>query len=175
MFALVEAPAFDEFVPDRSGAAFIVSFLHHLTETRFCTDRGFLAFAVGLPEADIVEQLIDVIVKTLFAFLRAPDLYSVLDEPFHNERRFVRDTTDTVEHENEQNIELAFPGKFFYCLDLVAVLGAYFVTGNAVFLFLVYDIPAHLLGKSVTRLSLHRDIRFVIIVVIDLLIRGNTV
>ena len=115
------------------------------------------------------------IVEALFTFLRAPNLYSVLDEPFDDKRRFVRDTTDAVEHKDEQNIELAFAGKFFYRLNLISVFRSDFMAGNAVLLLLVNDLPSHLLGEFTARLALHRDIRFVIIVVIDLLIRGNTV
>ena len=115
------------------------------------------------------------VVEALFALLRAPYPDSVFDEPFDDERRFVGDTTDTVEHKNKQNIELALAGKLFYRLYPVAVLGADLVTGNAVLLFLEYDVPAHLLGEAVTRFSLHRDIRFVIRPVVYLLVGGYAV
>ena len=88
----------------------------HLTEACLGAHGGFDAFAVRLPEADIVEQLVNVVVKPLFALLGAPNFDAVLDEPFHNERRFVCDSADTVEHEHQQDIEFLFQRKLFDCL-----------------------------------------------------------
>ena len=115
------------------------------------------------------------IIKTLFALLCAPDPNSVLDKSFYNKRRFVGDTPDSVKHKHKQDIELALAGKLLDSLYFVTVLGTDFVTGYAVLLFFVDDRPAHFVSKAVAGFALHRDIRFIIVVVIHLLVRRNTV
>ena len=49
------------------------------------------------------------------------------------------------------------------------------MTGYAVLLFLVYNRPSHFVSKAVTGFALHRNICFIVIVVIHLLVRRNTV
>ncbi len=60
-------------------------------------------------------------------------------------------------------------------LVLVPVIGADFESRHTVFLFLVYDAPAHPFRKLPTGFPLYRDIRLVLIVVIYLLGSGNAV
>ena len=115
------------------------------------------------------------IIKALFTLLRGPYLNTVLDEPLYDERRFVGDTSDTVKHKHEEDIELALAGKLFDSLYFVTVFGTDLVTGYAVLLFLVNDRPAHLIRKAVTGFAQHRNICFIVIVVIHLLVRRNTV
>lgn len=67
VLALVQSAAFDKLVTERRAAALVVTFLNHLTEACPGTDGGLFALAVSLPKSDIVEQLIDMIIKTLFA------------------------------------------------------------------------------------------------------------
>ena len=76
------------------------------------TDGGFLAFTGCLPEANIVEQLVHMIVKTLLAFLDAPDPDAMSNEPLHHEGRFIVAAAQTVKHENQQYIE--FSGQRIY-------------------------------------------------------------
>ena len=82
--------------------------LYHLAETCTGSDRGFHTFAVCLPETDIVQQLINVVVKSLFTFLSAPYLNTIFGEPFNDKRCFVGDSPNTVKHKDKQNIELLF-------------------------------------------------------------------
>lgn len=49
------------------------------------------------------------------------------------------------------------------------------MSGHAFFLFLVDNLPAHLLRKPMAGLALHGDICFVVGVMVNLLIRGHTV
>ena len=65
MLALVQPTALDQHITERGRAAFVVPFLYHLTEAGACADRGLSTFSVSLPKADIVEQLIDMVIKAL--------------------------------------------------------------------------------------------------------------
>ena len=152
-----------------------MSFLHHLTEAGAGADRGLFTLAVSLPKADIVEQLVNMVIKTLFALLCAPNLNTVLNEPLDNERRFVGDTSDSVKHKYKQDIELALAGKLFDRLNFVTIFGTDLMTGYAVLLFFVNDRPAHLIRKAVTGFALHWDIRFVVGVIVYLFVRRYAV
>ena len=74
-----------------------------------------------------------------------------------------------------QDIELALAGKLFDSLYFVTVFGTDLVTGYAVLLFFVNDRPAHFIRKAVAGFALHRNIRFIVIVVIHLLVRRYAV
>lgn len=49
------------------------------------------------------------------------------------------------------------------------------MAGHTFFLFLMDDRPAHALSKFVTFQPLHRDVSFILFIVIDLLVGGNAV
>lgn len=98
--------------------------LYHLAETCTGSDRGFHTFAVCLPETDIVQQLINVVVKSLFTFLSAPYLNTIFGEPFNDKRCFVGDSPNTVKHKDKQNIELLLTGKILNDLNLISGFGA---------------------------------------------------
>lgn len=72
MLALVQASTFYKVVTIGGIAALKAALLYKLAQRCFRADRGFLAFAVRLPEADIVGKFVGVIVKPLFALLGAP-------------------------------------------------------------------------------------------------------
>ena len=74
VLSLVEPARFFEAVAVWHGAAAVATLLYHLGHGGLCPHGRFLALAVGLPEADIVEEIVDVGVETLFALVDAPDL-----------------------------------------------------------------------------------------------------
>ena len=149
--------------------------LYHLAETCTGSDRGFHTFAVCLPETDIVQQLINVVVKSLFTFLSAPYLNTIFGEPFNDKRCFVGDSPNTVKHKDKQNIELLLTGKILNDLNLISGFGANLVTRDAFFLLFVYNDPAHLFGKPATCFPLHRNVGDIVIIIIHLLLRGYSV
>src|SRR5699024_7655875 len=50
---------------------------NQLTQALFCAHRGLSALSVSLPESDIVEQGIDMMVKSLCSLLDAPNMDSM--------------------------------------------------------------------------------------------------
>ena len=141
-----------------------------LPKPRLGTNGGLDTFAGRLPVTDVVQQLVHMVVKPLLAFLGAPNLDSVVDEPFHDEGRFVIAATQPVKHENKKDVKCV---QRSFALDLlysVALLGRHFEAGDAFFGKLSNNVPAHLCGKLMTPLFLHGDVVF-----FDLLQRGNTV
>ena len=175
MLALVEAPALYKVVPIRSEAALEAAVLDELAEGGFCTDRGFFAFAVGLPEADVIGELVRVIIKPLFTLLRTPDPDAVLDKPFHHKGRFICDAPDAVKHEHKQNIEFSLLGAFLDDLQLVPVFGPDLMPGYAILLFFVNNGPAHFFTEAMTLSALHGNVGLAFVVVVHLLVGGHTV
>ena len=161
VLTLVEASAFHKIIAKRGDTALETAALDKLTKRGFCADGGLFAFTVRLPEANVVGQLVGMAVETLFALLGAPHLDPILYKPFHHKGRFVRDTSDTVEHEHKQNIELFLLRHTLDDLQLVAVFSSYLMTGHAFFLFLVNDLPAHFFAKRMAGFALHGNIGLV--------------
>ena len=118
---LVHAPALFKAVAERHGAAGVETRFRHLTEAGLDTDGGLDALAGGLPVADVVHQLVDVIVEPLLTLGGAPDLDAVADEPLHNEGRLVVAASEAVKHENQQDVEFPIHGVALYLLNGVAV------------------------------------------------------
>lgn len=48
------------------------------------------------------------VVKTLLAFLRAPDLNPIFCKPFYDKRRFILLAAQTVKHEYKKNIKFTY-------------------------------------------------------------------
>ena len=96
-------------------------------------------------------------------------------KPFHNKGSFICDTTDTVEHEHQQDVKLAPPGIVLDDLQLVAGGGPDFVAGHAFFLFFMDDDPALRFSELMASLSLHGQVSFMVGSEIHLLIGGNAV
>lgn len=78
-----------------------MTFLHQLPKACACSYRCFHAFPICLPETNIVQQFINVIVKSLLAFLGAPHLNAIFDKPFNYKWSFISNSSDAVEHENQ--------------------------------------------------------------------------
>ena len=175
VLALVDAATFHKVITIRRTAALEVSFFHKLPQAGTGTDRSFFAFAVCLPEADVVQQFVGVVVESLLTLLGTPYPDAVSYKPFYDKWRFIRDASDTVEHEHQQNIKFALSGVFLDDLQLVTGFCADFVARHALFLFFMDDNPALCFGKFVTRLALHGKVCFMVQVEIHLLVGGNTV
>ena len=108
MLALVDTPTPYKVIAIRRISALEVTFFYKLAQTGAGTDGSLFAFSVRLPESDVVQQFVSVVVETLLTLLGTPYPDAVPYKPFHNKGRFICDTTDTVEHEYQQDIELAF-------------------------------------------------------------------
>ena len=61
----------------------ILAILHHLYVLGLYTDGSLFAFARSLPESDIVQQLVHMVIEALFTFLGAPDLNALLHKPLY--------------------------------------------------------------------------------------------
>ena len=72
MLALIHAPAFHKVIAVGGDATLKASILHELPQGGFGADGGFFAFAVRLPEPDVVGEFVGVVVKSLLTLYRAP-------------------------------------------------------------------------------------------------------
>ena len=175
VFALVDTPTPYKVIAIRRISALEVTFFHKLAQTGAGSDGSFFALAICLPEADVVQQFVGVVVETLLTLLGTPYPDAVPYKPFHNKGSFICDTTDTVEHEHQQNVELALPCIVLDDLQLVAGGSPDFVARYAFFLFLMDDDPALRLSELMASLSLHGQVSFMVGIEIHLLIGGNAV
>lgn len=158
--ALIDAAFIYRAIAIRNCSAGVMPLLCELPQAGFRADRGFQTLAGGLPVADVVQKLIHMVIKSLLAFFGAPYLNAVIDEPFHNKRRFVITTTQPVKHENEKDIEGIQRRLALDLLYGIALLGRHFESGDAFFGKLPNNVPAHLCGKLMTPLLLHGDVVF---------------
>lgn len=110
---LVGSPQKLQLITKWDQAAAVKAFLNHLEVLCTDTQRSFFAFAGRLPETDVVEQFIDMVVKPLLTFFCAPDLNPVFYEPLDDERRFIVTSANAVEHEDKKNVKLFRKGLFF--------------------------------------------------------------
>lgn len=88
--ALVLSSALDKVVPIGAGAACKASVLCQKAHAVGRADRGLFTLAVGLPKADVVRQLVRVIIKALFALLGAPDADAIFARTTPPQRAFHR-------------------------------------------------------------------------------------
>ena len=137
MLTLIHPPVFYEIVAIGSHSPLKAAVLYQLTQGRFGADRGLFALTVSQQEADVIGELVGMIVKPLLPLLGAPDLYAVLDKPLHNKGGLVCDTANAVKHEHQQDVKLPLAGVLFDDLELVPVLRPDLMAGNTVLLFLV--------------------------------------
>ena len=175
VFALVDTSTPYKVIAIRCISALEVTFFHKLAQTGAGTDGSLFALAVCLPEADVVQQFVGVVVETLLTLLGTPYPDAVPYKPFHNKGSFICDTTDTVEHEYQQDIKLAPPGIVLDNLELVTGGGPDFVAGHTFFLFLMNNDPSLRFSEFVASLSLHGQVSFMVGIEIHLLIGGNAV
>ena len=131
VLAFVDAATFHKVTTIRRTAALEVSFFHKLPQAGTGTDRSFFAFAVCLPEADVVQQFVSVVVESLLTLLGTPHPDAVSHKPFYDKWRFICDASDSIEHEHQQNIKLAFSGIILDDLQLVTGFCTDFVARHA--------------------------------------------
>lgn len=62
---------------------------------------GLAGFSGRLPESDVVQQIVNMIVEFLLPLAGTPDLDALFDDPLHNEGRFVLTASKPVEHEDK--------------------------------------------------------------------------
>ena len=113
----------------------------HLAVGSLDADGGFLALAAGLPEPNVVDELVASAFDLLLPLTRAPDLNAVIDEPLNQEGRFIFPAAQPVEHEHQQNVEFLFLGKGADVQNGIAVFSGYLVAGYALFHTLVEEDP----------------------------------
>ena len=148
-----------------------LAFLHHLGVLCADADRGLFTFAGSLPEADVVQQFVNVRIEPLFSLAGRPNLDALLHEPLYYERRFILPAAQPVEHKNEQHIELMLCCSFLDFHDGVPGVGTDLVPGDAFFRDFIDDLPFRVGGCVLpARQPLHRDV-----IVIDLPDRRHTV
>ena len=132
-----------------------------LFHASFGTHRGLDAFPGCLPIANVVQQLVNMGVKSLLAFLDAPDFNTVFGKPFHNERCFVLSASQTVKHKHQQNIKLVLQSVSLDFLNGIPVLSRDLKPGNALFRKLPDNFPSGMLpNKLPARFLLHGNVIF---------------
>ena len=94
------------------------------------------------------------VVKPLLAFLYAPDLDPLLDEPLHDERCFIFASSKPVKHENKQNVKFSKHSAPFNFNDGISGIGADLVARNPFFRNLINDLPVGMSRSVFTACSL---------------------
>lgn len=140
--ALSHAAVVHAHIPERDRPAAPDASLRHLLLAGPHTQRRLFAFARRLPEADIVQQFVRVVLQLHLAFLRAPDLDSVLNEPLCKERSLVVAAAEPVKHEHEQYIEGFGLCSGLECSDLVTLCRRGLVPRDAPLAVFIHDFPA---------------------------------
>jgi len=72
MLALVDTPTPYKVIAIRRISALEVTFFYKLAQTGAGTDGSLFAFSVRLPESDVVQQFVSVVVETLLTLLGTP-------------------------------------------------------------------------------------------------------
>ena len=175
LLSLVHSPGLYQLIAIRANSPGKMPLLVENMQTVCCTDRGLLTLSVSLPETNVVQQAVCMGLNALFSFFGSPDADFMIDKPFHYKRRLVRDSPNTVKHEYQQNIEHALERVFLDHLYLVPVFRSHFMAGDPFLLQLAHDCPTVLLGKGPAGEPLHRNVGFVVGIMIKLLCGGNTV
>ena len=110
----------------RSIATPKTAFLNNLPHAGLYADRCLDALSGGLPIADIVHQLVRMVLNFLLAFRGTPDLDPIFDEPLNDKRCFIFLAPQAVKHKNQKNIEFVQSSIFLNLLDRIAVLSGNF-------------------------------------------------
>jgi hypothetical protein len=99
------------------------------------------------------------VVEPLLALYGAPNLYAVLDEPFHHKGRFIVLAAQAVKHIDQQNFKLALHCIPLHFLDSVTLFRGDLEAGNAFFVKLICQDPLRVsLDELPAILPLHGDI-----------------
>ena len=161
LISLVRAALMLQSVAKRNHPTSEAAFFRQLFHAGFGTHRGLDAFPGCLPIANVVQQLVNMGIKPLLAFLDAPDFNTVFGEPFHNERCFVLSASQTIKHEHQQNIKLVLQSVSLDFLNGIPVFGRNLKPGNTLFRKLLDDFPSGmLLNKLPARFLLHGNVIF---------------
>ena len=157
---LVEPFSPDQFIPIWTLPACKKAFFGQLADT--CPDPlgGFCTLASSLPVADIVGELVNMVVKTLLPFTDAPDSNAVPCQPFHNKRRLIVPPSDPVKHIDQKDIKFSGEGSLPDLQNGVPLLHGQLIARNPFFGKFLFDLPTSLLGKCAAGNALHRDIVF---------------
>ena len=168
---LIHAACPFQLIAKRRPSAGVVALLGQLFDPGLDAHRGFDAFPGRLPVSYVVQQFVNMIIKTLLALHGAPYLNAVFHKPFDDKRSFIVLAAQAVKHENQQNIKPTLQGQLLDFLNSVPILGRFLKTGNAFLGKLLDNFPAGLsLDKLPAKLLLHGNIVF-----LHLPHRGNTV
>lgn len=165
-----QSPALFQLVSVGRDTAPKPPFGYDLAQACLGANGGFNAFAGGLPIADVIHQLVYMVVEFLLPFFGAPDLDAVLDELLHDEGRFIFLSAQAVKHKYQQNIKLPLCGILLNLLYGVAVFCGNLEAGDAFFGKLFQDRPSLLFREIMAVLLLHRDI-----ILFDLVFGGDPV
>lgn len=170
LVSLVDSTLINSTVSIRDKTSGKMSTGNDLTDAVPGSHRGLFALPCCLPEPDIVHQLITVTFDTLLAFVGAPHLDAVLDEPFQYKGCFTLDASQPVKHIHKKDIEVSLARFAAQFLNHIPLTGGNFGTRDFLLGFFQYHTPAMLLGELPTGDLLHRDI-----VVVHLSFRGNSI
>ena len=120
---LIKSAVMNKLIPVRDNTARVNAFKCHLRVSRLNSDRGLFGFARSLPKAEIVHQLVDVLLHLLLTLVYRPNLYSVSDKPLYDKGCFAIDSAKTVEHKDKENIKFFTLSRFFQLLNGVTLRG----------------------------------------------------
>ena len=161
MVLFIEAPLLFQAVSIGNSATPEASFLHDLRQAGLRSHRGLETLSGCLPIADVVPQLVDVVIHLLLPFHCAPHFNAVADEPLHHERCFIIPPPQAVEHEHQQDVKLPLLGILADLLNGIAVSSSYLEARDTLFRKFFEDRPPLALCKLTAALLLHGDIIFV--------------
>ena len=115
------------------------------------------------------------VVKPLLTLLCAPYLDAILDEPLDDKWRLIRNPSNSVKHEHQQDIKFSLLGVVLNGLEFITVFCPNLMARYAVLLLLMNNGPAFFFRKAMTGFTLHGDICLTLIVIVHLLIGGYTI
>ena len=118
-----------------------LAFLHHLGMLCADSDGCFFAFSGSLPETNVVQQFIHMIVKALFTLPGTPDFNALLHKPLNYERGLIIPAAQSIEHEDQEDIELMPHCPFFDLHDSISGIRTDLVSGNAFFRNFIDNLP----------------------------------
>ena len=95
----------NQFIAKRANPSTPLTISGHLRMSRRNPQRDLFAFTAGLPETNIIDQLVGTIVQSLLSLPGAPDFDSMLNKPLNQERCFVFASPETVKHKDQKHIK----------------------------------------------------------------------
>ena len=147
-------------IPERNRSARVNTLGCHLLQSCPDTDCRLFGLSRCLPEAYVIHELVRMGFNLLLSLVDAPYFNPMLRKPFKNKRRFVFNTTETVEHKNEKHIIFPFECGILEFLYRVTLGCRNLETRDTLFLFFDDDRPPLPFGKLAAGNPLHRNIVF---------------